>query len=322
MREDRFFAELFPRLGEFPEDLAVSPGDDCAAIRVGPGRLWLVAVDQVVGGRHYFLDGPRAVAPERVGRKLLGRNLSDIAAMGGVPRFALTAAGMGPGQDPEWMQRFFDGIIETGREFGVSMIGGDLAGTPNDAVAALTILGEVGEAEVCRRSGARPGDCLFVTGVFGASLETEWHLDFQPRCREGRWLARSGAVRAMIDVSDGLFLDLERLCRASNVRAAIDPARIPTRVPGLDWRRAGADGEDYELLFAVSPEAAARLPRDWPFPETPLTRIGECVNADSAGSHPALAGTAGAWVLGPDGRPLLPAEGGPAGYDHFRTIEP
>jgi len=315
MHEDAFFAELFPRLGAMPEDVVVPPGDDCAAIRVAPGRLLLLAVDQIVGGRHYFLEGPRAAAPERVGRKLLARNLSDIAAMGGTPRFALVGAGMSPRHGPEWMQRFFAGIIETGRRFGVVMIGGDLAGTPADAIASLTIVGEVGEKEICRRSGARPGDRIYATGVFGASLETEWHLDFVPSCREGRWLARTGAVHAMIDVSDGLLLDLGRLCRASNVRAVLEPRRIPLRTPHIDWRRAAAEGEDYELLFAVAAEAAAEIECTWPFPETPLHALGECIAPDAPGV-PQNA------VLGPDGRPLLPETDGPVGYDHFRKSPP
>ena len=111
MTEDAFLRELFPRLGPFPADIVIPPGDDCAALRVSPGRLLLLATDQVIGDRHYCRHGPAAATPEQVGRKLLARNLSDIAAMGGRPLYALVTTALGPEEDEAWLRRFFDGLL-------------------------------------------------------------------------------------------------------------------------------------------------------------------------------------------------------------------
>ena len=232
MTEDAFLEKLFARLPAPPSELVIPPGDDCAGLRLDDGRILLVAVDQLVGGRHYNLEGPSAASPEQVGRKLLARNLSDIAAMGGRPQYFLVACGLNPNHDEAWLKRFFDGILQLSREFGVLMIGGDLVSTPTDAVASLTILGEAPEAQVCRRSGAQSGDCLFATGRFGRSFVTGHHLSFMPRCREGRWLAQNGFAVAMIDVSDGLLIDAGRMCRASKVGLRLETASVPLRTPG------------------------------------------------------------------------------------------
>ncbi len=304
--EDQFLAALFRRLGPFPPAVAVPPGDDCAALRLGPGPLLLVAVDQIVGDRHYLLDGPDAASPEEVGHKLLARNLSDIAAMGGTPAYCLVAVGMSPRHDATWTRRFLEGIEDTARRFDVSMIGGDLAATPADAVAALTILGRVDEETVCRRAGAGPGDLLFATGTFGSSLTSGHHLHFTPRCAEGRWLAENRYACAMIDVSDGLLLDLERLCRASDVSVRLDPDSVPRRVPDTPLAEVLTDGEDYELLFAVHPERAGELTVAWPFDTVRLSRIG------------VFGPRIGDWVQAMDGRRLGAGDASRAGYDHFR----
>lgn len=309
MLEDAFFQRLFPRLGPVPTELVVPPGDDCAGLQLPDGEILLVAVDQIVSDRHYVAHGPSAAPPEQVGRKLLARNLSDIAAMGGEPTYCLGAAGFGPGQDEHWLNRFFDGIIGLGEQFGVRMIGGDLARTPQDTVASLTILGRVQPEHLCLRAGASPGDAILVTGVFGSSLDTGHHLVFTPRCREGQWLARQGCVHAMIDVSDGLLLDLQRLCRASGVSAGVDPELVPVRTAETTSAGALTDGEDYELLLAAAPDRLDALLEQWPFDDVPLTRIGHTTEAGASVA-----------VFGPGGTPLLP--GRPAGYDHFRRPMP
>ena len=303
MSEYDFLKELFERLPVPPPELVIPPGDDCAGLRIGNNRILLIAVDQIVGGKHYYLEGPSAASPEQVGRKLLARNLSDIAAMGGCPLYCLVACGLSPSYNKLWLRRFFDGLLQLSREFGIVMIGGDLAATPTDTVASLTILGEVPEAMVCRRSGARPGDYLFATGWFGRSLTTGHHISFTPRCREGHWLAQHGFAVAMIDVSDGLLIDAGRMCCASSVGLKLDTATIPLRTSETLLEEALTDGEDYELLIAVSRNRARQLQEGWPFTELPLTRIGEFVASDS---HT---------VFGQDGTPLAPD--GKQGYDHF-----
>ncbi len=303
MSEDAFLEELFARLPVPPSELVIPPGDDCAGLRIDDGRILLVAVDQIVGGKHYSLEGPFAASPEQVGRKLLARNLSDIAAMGGCPQYFLVACGLSPNHDESWLKRFFDGLLQLGMEYGVLMIGGDLAATPTDAVASLTIFGEAPETQVCRRSGARSGDYLFVTGCFGRSFTTGHHLSFMPRCREGQWLVQYGFATAMIDASDGLLIDAVRMCRASGVGLRLETALVPLRTPETSLKEALTDGEDYELLIAVPGSKVRQLQEDWPFVELPLTQIGEFIVSDS---HT---------VFGADGAPLAP--GGKQGYDHF-----
>lgn len=271
--EDAIFSKLFQCLP--PSDAVIGPGDDCAALPLSDGQLLLVAVDQVVGNRHFILAGAAATAPEMAGRKLLARNLSDIAAMGGIPSHCLVAVALGATQlEGDWLMRFYQGIVDEGRLWDVAMIGGDLARTPQDAVASLTILGHVAASAVCRRSGARPGDLLLATGEFGSSLPTGHHLSFKPRLREGGWLAKGRQVRAMMDVSDGLAIDGNRLAAAAGLGLRLDTAAIPCRTAETTLQAALYDGEDYELIFAVPPEQADSLCGAWPFP-TRLTRIGE-----------------------------------------------
>jgi thiamine-monophosphate kinase len=301
--EDAFLEKLFALLPAMSPQVAVPPGDDCAGFRIGADLLLLAAVDQVVAGRHYR-TGPDSPAPELVGRKLLARNLSDIAAMGGIPRYCLVAAGFAPECGEEWLRGFFDGILGLAREYSVLMIGGDLSSTLRDSVSSLTILGEVRESLVLRRSGARPGDFLFATGSFGRSLATDHHLTFRPRCAEGEWIAERRVARAMIDVSDGLLLDAWRLCRSSGTGLRIDFDAIPRRTRDTELREALTDGEDYELLFAVPAERAAALEREWPFGGTPLACIGVFTASEKSE------------IQGPDGIPVS-MEG--AGFDHFES---
>jgi thiamine-monophosphate kinase len=303
MTEDQFLESLFARLPPPPQSVVVPPGDDCAAIAVGGGRLLLLAVDQVVGGRHFEITGAGAATPEEVGRKLLARNLSDIAAMGGVPKCCLVAVGMSHGRDQQWLRQFFAGLLALAAEYEVDLIGGDLATTPADDVLSLTVTGDVRDRDVVRRSGASAGDALFATGLFGSSLATRHHLLFSPRCREGRWLAENGWAQAMIDVSDGLLLDAQRLCAASKVALELDPEAVPRRTPATSEAAALTDGEDYELLVAIDRERAPELEACWPFADVPLTRIGAFV--DGAGPE----------VVGADGRALLGGRTG--GWDHF-----
>lgn len=307
MTEDQFYRSLFPRLHCDSERIAVPPGDDCAAVRNFGTDLLLVAVDQLVGDRHYRVcGGAEADPPGAAGRKLLARNLSDIAAMGGQPEFAVTAIASSPAQSMQWLNAFMDGMLELAEEFGVSIIGGDMARTPHDDVSSLTILGRVREEDVVRRRGAQPGDGLYATGRFGASLATGHHLWFMPRCREGRWLAQQHLAHAMIDVSDGLLLDAVRLADASEVSLQIDPDALPLRDASLPTERALSDGEDYELLFAVPDDRAKQLISDWPFSGVPLTRIGRVTPRRARHS-----------VTDTDNRPFeLPHQG----YDHFSDL--
>ena len=264
LEELKILSGLLPTLKQDPS-VAVGPGDDCAVLRLPAGGAELLAaVDQLARDVHYTADTP----PRLAGAKLMKRNLSDIAAMGGTPRWALLTVAAG-GRSPEWVLEFCRGAAECGTSYGVPVVGGDLAGLRTDSeVGTLTILGEVPAGEAILRSGARAGDLLYVTGEIGNSFESCHHLTFTPRLREGAYLR--GRASAMLDVSDGLLLDAERLARASGVDIVLDAALIPLRA-GAELPAALGDGEDYELLFTAPAEAVL----DWPEELAAPTRIGE-----------------------------------------------
>ncbi len=299
--EDEFIKSLLPTLTA-DDTVAISPGDDCAALYLGGGELLLLAVDQVAADSHYFgPDSAEPTPPELAGRKLLARNLSDIAAMGGRPRYALLAVSLPEAASPERLAAFIRGVRELAAEYNVHIIGGDLAGAPAE-VGSLTILGTVAEGRVCRRNAARAGEGVFVTGEFGNSLASEKHLRFRPRLEEGQWLAQGAWTQCMIDASDGLLKDLGRLCRASELRARLEESAIP-RTTGADLEQALLEGEDYELIFSVPPDKAADLREEWPF-ETRLTEIGQFEAGD-----PVVINSAGE---------DLTSKYGPT-FDHFST---
>ncbi len=250
-------------------DVALGPGDDCAAIRIpGYDSLLLLAADQVVGGIH-FLHGE---SPERVGAKLLKRNVSDIAAMGGRPMHALITAALNP-LSSDWLDGFHRGIQKECETYGMCVVGGDVSSLPRPGkVLTLSIVGEVAENRMKRRDQARPGDFLYATGTFGNSFESGWHLDFVPRLPEGLFLSGYTCVHSMMDVSDGLLKDALRMAFASSCSLSLDYDALPLR-SGASVEGALCDGEDYELIFSAAAESASELEAKWNF-STPLTRIG------------------------------------------------
>lgn len=269
MNELKILNRLLPTLTQTP-DVVTGPGDDCAVLKASGEFLLLAAVDQVIGGVHYYSG---ITSPAAAGAKLMKRNLSDIAAMGGTPKWALLALAVN-GRSEEWLLEFCRGAHEAGAAFGVPVVGGDLAELENKGEAgSLTILGEIAASEVILRSGARPGDRLYVTGEFGNSLTSGHHLNFTPRLREGRLLARKHFATAMLDVSDGLLLDAVRLACASQVDLVMNPGKVPLRA-GAVRETAFSDGEDYELLFTVPQDRCGELERDWPSDFAPLHCIG------------------------------------------------
>ncbi|MEI6073136.1 MAG: thiamine-phosphate kinase [Verrucomicrobiae bacterium] len=282
--EDALLGKILRGLGT-RGDLVVGPGDDCAVVRCGRRHL-LLKTDCVVEGVHFL----RGHDPARVGWKALCRPLSDIAAMGGVPEFALVTIFSPPDIDAGYWENFYRGIRRAARRFGVTVAGGEISRQPSGIAVSVALTGAMDGVRPVLRSGGRPGDWLFVTGKLGGSLAGH-HLDFIPRLAEGRWLARHVRPHAMMDLSDGLGSDLPRMARASGCGFHVEslPARCGTHA-------ALTDGEDYELLFAVPEQRARRLLKDWPFPRTPLTRIGELT---APGRVP---------------------DGWPAGWDHFSIV--
>jgi len=272
MNEEKFtdfLAGLFSRR----EDVFEGIGDDAAALDLGlpGGLLLLAAADQVLSDVHYTPDTPA----ELVAEKLLKRNISDIAAMGGVPSHAMVTLSLNP-LDEIWMRKFHIGLEECAKRYHVSVIGGDIACLPQPGqCCSLSILGTVSADRLCLRRNAKPGDRLYATGCFGNSFLSEWHLKFEPRTQASAFLAGK-YTNAMMDVSDGLLKDLLRMAEASGcaVKLRGPENAIPLR-QGAAWQNALSDGEDYELIFAVHPEKAADLEKNWPFTDLQLTCIGE-----------------------------------------------
>ena len=274
MDEAQFYKMIFPLLPQ-ERDVVVGPGDDCAAVDLGlDGNLLLLAADQLNSDIHYDL---KRTEPEQAGAKLLKRNLSDIASMGGRPLHAIITIATG-NFNPDWLRRFYEGLGQEATAWSVSICGGDLAtlkNTGSGIAASLFITGLVHKDRMCLRNAMRPGDLLYATGEFGRSFETGHHLSFTPRLKEAVFLA-GPFTRAMMDVSDGLLLDASRMASASHVGIRLCLENIPRR-DGCSLEHALSDGEDYELLFSVPKDKSPRLENEWPFTGTLLTRIGEVV---------------------------------------------
>lgn len=260
------------RQGRF---VAVGPGDDCAALDFGGKRYFLAATDQLVSDVHYIQGKTSAAA---IAKKLFNRNVSDIAAMGGTPEFALLTVAS-HSADKKWYSDFIKSIQEEAAKWKVSICGGDISSVKEDVtVCTLTINGWVEKNKICLRANAEPGDILYATGLFGNSFKSGHHLNFTPRIEVGQFIAGK-FTRSMIDVSDGLLIDAQRLALASGVGIVIDTAKIPLR-KGASLKTALSDGEDYELIFAVQPSKSAILEKKWPFKNIRLTRIGEFIKDD------------------------------------------
>lgn len=262
-------------------------GDDCAAVESPRGKLLLLKTDCVVEKRHFRADASATA----VGWKAACRAVSDIAACGGEPQHALITCVLRDKQAGRWLDGLYRGIEKAGREFGFHVVGGELARTDGPAVVNVAMTGTVARREFIPRGGGRVGDLLFVTGTLGGSLRSGWHLRFRPRLAEARWLAETIRPSAMMDLSDGLAADLPRLAAASGTGFVIEPEAIPRR-RGASLRAALADGEDFELLFAVSAAKAARLQRAWKhrFPALRLTCIGTLAKPGVASGFGAVHG--------------------------------
>jgi thiamine-monophosphate kinase len=268
--EDRLLAQLLPKLPGH-RDVILGAGDDCAIVNPGTrGTHHLLKTDCLVEEIHF---ATRA-RPEAVGWKALARPLSDFAAMSGVPRFALITLILPSRKTLAWVKQLYRGIDEAARAFGVVVVGGETSRTKGPTVVSITVTGFVEKRRWVGRAGGKPGDDLLVTGRLGGSLRGG-HLNFIPRLAESRWLTENFRIHAMMDLSDGLGADLPRLARASNVGYEIDRDALP-RNPGCTIAQAISDGEDYELLFAVSPRIRQSLEKSWRkrFPRLKLTRIG------------------------------------------------
>jgi thiamine-monophosphate kinase len=268
--EDRLLSQLLPRL-PLGKAVVAGPGDDCAVVAIRSlGELLVLKTDCVVEAVHFS----RGTKPFDVGWKGMMRPLSDFAATSAVPQFALITVIAPERMDVRWMKELYRGLQRAARRFDVSIVGGETSSTSGPIAVSAAVAGFVEKERWISRRGGRPGDDLFVTGRLGGALKQR-HLRFVPRIVESRWLTKNFFIHAMMDLSDGLGADLPRLARASRLGYTLDVESLPlTR--GANINDAITEGEDYELLFAVSRRDGDRLMQRWrkKFPRLPLTRIG------------------------------------------------
>ena len=294
-------------------------GDDCALVDITNGMDLAVSTDTMVSGTHFFPD----VNPENLGHKALAVNLSDMAAMGAMPYWAMLALTL-PSVDHDWLAAFAKGFFDLAAEFNVSLIGGDTTRGP--LTLTVTIMGEVPAGAALRRSGAKAGNDVWVSGNIGdAALavahrhgklvlsEADYHEAvmrlYEPTPRVALGQALRGMATAAIDVSDGLLADLGHICRLSGVGATVDLAAIPVSAIGAKHvgTAAGrtaiaAGGDDYELCFTATPNSRESIQELSEGLGIPITRIGQLKRGK------------GISLLGPDGKPVK-IDG--RGYDHF-----
>lgn len=297
-------------------------GDDCAVLRLAPrsGKQTdtLITTDFSLEGIHFRRDSH---PPESVGHRCLARGLSDIAAMGGEPVAAFLSLALPRDLPQSWVGRFTSGLLTLAQRYGVTLAGGDTAESPHGILADIVVLGTVPKGKAALRSGARPGDRIYVTGELGGSAaavlqmgrqpkrklnprEYPRHFFPDPRIELGRVLREKGLASAMIDTSDGLSTDLAHICEESGVGAEIQAEAIPLASVGklshrVDLELALHGGEDYELLFTV--------PRNKRIPSSisgiPITQIGHI--------------TRGGKIFLTNG-PKSARELKPQGWEHFR----
>jgi thiamine-monophosphate kinase len=297
----------------------VGPGQDCAVIQCGAAR-WLLTIDALVAGVHFAASW---LSPRQLGRKSFLVNASDIAAMGGQPRFCVVNLSAPPTHLERDLRALQQGIVAAARECGAAVVGGNLTRATALSIS-IALLGTAPQRLVTRQ-GARPGDYLYVTGTIGDAAVAVRALqrgDVQigaallrrfrepsPRLRAGRVLVERGIVSAMIDVSDGLVQDLGHICSESHVGAVLQAAQVPLSAGyrkqcGTDPRLALRGGEDYELLCAVPEANVSTLQRQ-------RRRLGcqiTCIGRITGGRRVRL--------VDPEGR-AMPLDNG--GFDHFRV---
>ncbi len=223
-------------------------GDDTAVLKFGNSKKHLLfTCDMLIEDVHFRL---KSASFEKIGHKALGCSISDIAAMGGIPKWAVVSAGIPGKLKVKDIEKIYMGIKALAKKFDVNIVGGDTVRS-DKLVLDVSMIGEVNKDELVLRSTARVGDIIFVTGFLGGSIK-EKHLSFTPRLDESRILVKKFQINSMMDISDGLAGDLRRILDESSVGAAISEALIPVSRDAGSVEDALCDGEDFELLFTVN----------------------------------------------------------------------
>jgi len=269
-------------LGSTTPPSPIGIGDDCAVVPPEPSAQSLISTDTLVFGKHF----DSSITAEQAGRKIVLRNLSDIAAMGGHPKYATLSILSGSNLSFNWLHQFYKGIKASSDTYNLKIVGGDLCQLQDDHFqAVMTIIGRAPKPIL--RHSASIADSIYVTGQLGGSI-LEKHYNFQPRLAEGQWLAKNNFASAMVDITDGLAKELNFLTDES-ASIQIDLKSIPLAQSARTLaekhsenpiEKALCDGEDYELLFTLKHSIqSAQFEADWKqhFPQTPLTKIGTII---------------------------------------------
>jgi thiamine-monophosphate kinase len=261
-------------------------GDDCAVLLLPRGHEALITTDFNLEGVHFRREWH---PPNAVGHRCLARGLSDIAAMGGIPRAAFLSLALPPDLPQTWVDKFIAGLLKLAAQFSVPLAGGDTAQSPAGILADIVVLGSVPAGQAVLRSGARPGDFLYVTGTLGSATAAlnqlrngkklrpkshPKHFYPQPRIAVGQFLREKKLASAMIDISDGLSTDLGHICEESGVGAVVYAEALPAAGGKDGLMLALHGGDEYELLFSARPER--HIPKQ--IGGIPITRIGEILS--------------------------------------------
>lgn len=303
-KESRIISRLRD-LALIDDRVLVGIGDDAAVIKSPGARDLLLCCDLMVEGVHFRKEW---APPRLLGRKALAVNLSDIAAMGGVPRFAMVSIALPHGFSAKFIDEIFGGLFDIADASGVSIVGGDTSSSPDSLFIDVSVIGDCVSGRAITRGGAEVGDFIYVSGSLGASalglslleeghrLEDDSdfkdallkHLAPEPRLNLGRAIGKAGLATAMIDISDGLSTDLWHLIDESNCSAVIKAVAIPIAESVLRVSMSTANplemaldsGEEYELLFTSPPDKSCEIAELAKAIEVPITRIGEIVAGD------------------------------------------
>lgn len=261
------------------DEITCGIGDDASVMALPADKDLLTAVDVITEGIHFTSESD----PFLIGRKALSINLSDLAAMGALPLAAYIGIVLPQSRDRQYAEEIYRGLFNVAREYSVTIAGGDTNSWSGGLVINVTVQGVVHRGQAILRSGARPGDWLFVTGALGGSLPSGRHFRFEPRIRESQILSKHFQPTAMLDISDGLASDIHHLAKQSQVGFVVDSAQLPIHDDvdkSLDayerLKHALNDGEDFELLFTLPAEVGERLILESREYGLKVTRIGTC----------------------------------------------